>query len=136
MAFTITGAIQSDVWLEYSTDGGSTWTRLTTLFPAGSSIVTNDLPTNIDLKVRLVAFCDETLVSNVLDYDYVAPPPICTQYRLSNGAQTDANYSYTDCTTDQPINTFLGGFETVTICAKTNTVNGDAAILIETLGSC
>ena len=73
MPFTITGTINSDVWLEYSTDNGSTWTRLTTLFPSGTSIVTSELPTNVDLKVRLVAVCNESLISNVLDYDYVAP---------------------------------------------------------------
>ena len=79
MPFTITGAIQSEVWLEYSTNGGTAWTRLPTSFPIGSSIVTNDLPTGIDLKVRMVAVCDETKISNILDYDYVAPViPILT----------------------------------------------------------
>lgn len=77
MPFTITGAIQSEVWLEYSTDGGITWTRLTTLFPSGSSIETNDLPTNVDLKVRLVAFCDENFISNVLDYEISYIETVC-----------------------------------------------------------
>jgi hypothetical protein len=71
MPFTITGTFNSDVWLEYSTNGGSTWTRLSTLFTDATTIVTDDLPTNIDLKIRLVAFCNESLISNVLDYDYV-----------------------------------------------------------------
>lgn len=76
MAFTITGSITSDVWLEYSTDNGATYTRLPNAFPAGASIVTNALPINVDLKIRLVAVCDETKVSNVVDYDYVEPTNI------------------------------------------------------------
>lgn len=73
MSFTINGSINSAVWLEYSTNSGSTYTRLPTAFPAGSSITTSALPTNVDLKIRLVAVCDETKISNVFDYDYVPP---------------------------------------------------------------
>lgn len=68
MPYTIQGQILSEVWLEFSIDGGATWTRLPNTFPAGTSIVTSDLP-RADLKVRLVAVCDETTISNVLDYD-------------------------------------------------------------------
>ena len=102
MSFTITGAIQSEVWLEYSTNGGTTWTRLPTSFPIGSSIVTNDLPTDIDLKVRLVAVCDETKISNVLDYDYV--PSNCfrvnltvSQIDLSDSIDDTIKFLYRDC---------------------------------------
>jgi hypothetical protein len=66
--FTISGNITSDVWLEYSTNAGANYTRLSTAFPSGTQIVTSDLPTNTALKVRLVAVCDETKVSNVYDY--------------------------------------------------------------------
>ena len=69
--FTITGEIKTEVWLEYSIDSGISWTRLPTSFPIGTSIFTNDLPIDVDLKVRLVAKCDETKISNVVDYDYV-----------------------------------------------------------------
>lgn len=69
--FTITGQIVTEVWVEYSTDLGTTWTRLPTSFPSGTSIVTSDLPTGVDLKIRLVAVCDETKISNVLDYVYI-----------------------------------------------------------------
>jgi hypothetical protein len=73
MPHTINGSINSAVWLEYSTNGGSTWTRLSTSFPIGTSITTGLLPINVDLKIRLIALCDETKISNVVDYDYVPP---------------------------------------------------------------
>lgn len=69
-AFTITGQIPNS-YLEYSTDGGGSWIRLPTPFADTTSITTSALPTNIDLKVRMVAVCDETKISNVLDYDLV-----------------------------------------------------------------
>lgn len=74
MPYTIQGQILSEVWLEFSIDGGATWTRLPNTFPFGTSIVTSDLPTGVDLKVRLVAVCDETTISNEIDYDYIEPP--------------------------------------------------------------
>jgi hypothetical protein len=67
-SFTITGQIANS-YLEYSTNNGTTWTRLPTPYPDTTSITTSLLPTNIDLKVRMVAVCDETKISNVLDYD-------------------------------------------------------------------
>ena len=71
-AFTIVGQIPNS-YLEYSTDGGASWIRLPTPFADTTSITTSALPTNIDLKVRMVAVCDETKISNILDYDYVVP---------------------------------------------------------------
>lgn len=133
-SFTITGQIANS-YLEYSTNNGTTWTRLPTPYPDTTSITTSLLPTNVDLKVRMVAVCDETKISNVLDYDYVAPLN-CTQYRLSNGSQSDATYSYNDCEANAPVNSFLGGFEVLTICAKPNTVSADSSILVETIGLC
>jgi hypothetical protein len=68
MPHTINGSINSAVWLEYSTNGGTSYTRLPTSFPAGTSIVTDLLPIDVNLKIRLIAVCDESLVSNVADY--------------------------------------------------------------------
>lgn len=133
-AFTITGQIPNS-YLEYSTDGGGSWIRLPTPFADTTSITTSALPTNIDLKVRMTAVCDETKISNVLDYDYVAPLN-CTQYRLSNGAQSDANYIYTDCETNQAISSFLGGFEVLTICARPDTISADSSIVVQVIGLC
>jgi hypothetical protein len=82
MPHTINGSINSAVWLEYSTNGGTSYTRLPTSFPIGTSIVTDLLPINVDLKIRLIALCDESKISNVVDYDYV-PPITSYSHRLS-----------------------------------------------------
>jgi hypothetical protein len=80
-SFTITGQIANS-YLEYSTNNGTTWTRLPTPYPDTTSITTSLLPTNVDLKVRMVAVCDETKISNVLDYDYT-PPVVSYLHNLS-----------------------------------------------------
>jgi hypothetical protein len=72
-SFTITGQIANS-YLEYSTNNGTTWTRLPTPYPDTTSITTSLLPTNVDLKVRMVAVCDETKISNEIYYDYIEPP--------------------------------------------------------------
>jgi hypothetical protein len=97
-SFTITGQIANS-YLEYSTNNGTTWTRLPTPYPDTTSITTSLLPTNIDLKVRMVAVCDETKISNVLDYNYVAPViPI-----LTGGISNLLVSNVGGC--DEPINT-------------------------------
>jgi hypothetical protein len=96
MPHTINGSINSAVWLEYSTNGGSTWTRLSTSFPIGTSITTGLLPINVDLKIRLIALCDETKISNVVDYDYVPPTPLCKEFELSGG-ENGRTFNFTNC---------------------------------------
>lgn len=90
IGFTINGTITSDVWLEYSTDSGVTYTRLPTAFPAGSSITTIALPTGVDLKIRLVPLCDETKISNVFDYNPITPPTYHTYHFSSPGRNSSA----------------------------------------------
>jgi hypothetical protein len=69
--FTINGQITTAVWLEYSINAGTTWVRLPNSFPIGTSITTNLLPTGVDLKVRVIAVCDETKISNEVSFVYI-----------------------------------------------------------------
>jgi hypothetical protein len=82
---TINGTITSEVWLEYSTNSGTTWNRVVTPFPAGTTIITSLLPKNADLQIRLVSECNESLISNVVEYDYIAPPPTVYQHEFGQG---------------------------------------------------
>ena len=99
--FTIPGQIPNS-YLEYSTDGGGSWIRLPTPFAATTSITTSALPTNIDLKVRMVAVCDETKISNILDYDYIQSNCfriniVVSQTDLSNSIDDTIRFLYEDC---------------------------------------
>jgi hypothetical protein len=121
MPFTITGTINTDVWLEYSTDNGSTWVRLPTLFPSGTSIATSELPTNVDLKVRIVAFCNPTYISNELEYDYVPPVLSCFFYEVSIPFSDNLNISYYDCQNNFVSGSYTGP-DNPTFCAREDTV--------------
>jgi hypothetical protein len=57
-------------------------------------------------------------------------------YQLQNGGQSDATYSYREPGTNTLISTFLGGFETTTICAVNGSVSAESAINVSELGSC
>jgi hypothetical protein len=134
MAFTITGSITSDVWIEYSTDNGATYTRLPNAFPAGASIVTSALPTEIDLKVRLVAVCDETKVSNVVDYDYVKPCEL-RNYQLVSSFDGGSISCLVTCEDTIPLVFSMSGFDIAYICvAQILTITGD--ISITDIGPC
>jgi hypothetical protein len=62
-------------------------------------------------------------------------PTNCTEYQLQNGGSADATYSYTDCS-GAFISTFLGGFDSVIICAQTDSVNAESIISITANGPC
>lgn len=80
--FTITGSITSDVFVEFSEDDGVTWERVLNAFPAGATIVSDDLPVEVDLKIRLVALCDETKISNVFDFNADEPSEGCFKFDI------------------------------------------------------
>jgi hypothetical protein len=139
MAFTITGSITSDVWIEYSTDNGATYTRLPNAFPAGASIVTNALPTGVDLKIRLVALCDETKVSNVFDYISIG---VCKRYSASffnpNENETFEIFIYfKNCDNVSVTDSIVNGGQ-ITICAIEGTIvfDEDFVTVSEAIGTC
>jgi hypothetical protein len=64
------------------------------------------------------------------------PTPLnCTTYTLQNGAQSDATFSYIDCS-GTFISSFMGGFENQSICAQTDSVNAESIISISPGGNC
>jgi len=58
----------------------------------------------------------------------------CTQFELQNGNSPDATYSYTRCD-GVFIESFLGGFESIIICAQSG-VSADPNISITEVGTC
>jgi hypothetical protein len=67
--YQITGSWTSSVFVEFSQDN-ITFTRLSSLFQAGSMLNVEIPLQNTDFFARLVAVCDETKISNSLEYDY------------------------------------------------------------------
>ena len=75
--------------------------------------------------------CDDRIHCNI-----AAPTPTdCTVYELQNGAQADAQYGYTNCA-GQFINDYLGGFESILICAQTDSVLHDQIISVTAGATC
>ena len=79
--YEFTGTWTSNVWAEYSSDGGTTWVRDSSQYPSGNSANVIIPLTGVNIKGRLVAVCDETKISNVIEYIY---PVLCFNSFLSN----------------------------------------------------
>ena len=62
--------------------------------------------------------------------------PTGTSYDLQNGTQSDLTYSYTTPSGVFVGGQFLGGFESITICAQTGSVSADTGISISAGGVC
>jgi hypothetical protein len=62
-------------------------------------------------------------------------PPPGRSYLLQNGGQSDAYYSYTN-TSGGLVSGLLGGFESVDICAQTDTVSADTNISVNRGPAC
>lgn len=63
-------------------------------------------------------------------------PEVGTQYELQNGAGADATYSYQPLGGGAVINTFMGGFETLIICAVDGSVSAEVIITVTNIGTC
>ena len=94
--FQIIGSWISNVYLEYSTDGGSNYIRVPTTYTASNSLTTNELPTGLNFKVRLVPACNETLISNVLNYEAVIIPTVY-QFEFGYGSSSGPGGSIYVC---------------------------------------
>ena len=79
--YEFTGTWTSNVWAEYSSDGGTTWVRDSSQHIAGTSTIIIIPLTGVNIKGRLVAVCDETKISNVIEYVY---PVFCDNSVLTN----------------------------------------------------
>jgi hypothetical protein len=60
---------------------------------------------------------------------------VCRVYRFQNGGSADATYSYTICGGGF-VSTFMGGFETVDVCAEPGSANSESIISITDIGPC
>ena len=94
--FQINGSWISNVYLEYSTDGGSNYIRVPTTYTASDSLTTNELPTGLNFKVRLVPVCNNTLISNVLNYEAVIIPTVY-QFEFGYGSSSGPGGSIYVC---------------------------------------
>jgi hypothetical protein len=94
--FQLNGSWSSDIYLEYSIDGGLNYVRTPTVYPQGSTLNTSELPSGLNFKVRLVAVCDEALISSFLNYEAVIVPTVY-QFEFGYGSSSGPGGSIYVC---------------------------------------
>jgi len=65
-----------------------------------------------------------------------ARTPSGRSYELQNGTQSDATYSYMEPGKTVTTQSFMGGFENITICAVSGSVSAESSISVTDIGSC
>ena len=141
---------QTNSVLQASSACTSCFSTLTLCYSATENGLCCDTPTSVIVYVpsgetfatasNLYATSDLTTLADAGFYsddpNLCGASPAGTSYTLQNGTQSDLQYNYTTTSGVPSGALYLGGFESVTICAQTGSVTADTGISISTGGAC
>tara|TARA_R110000851_G_scaffold12650_10_gene43724 strand:+ start:8007 stop:8450 length:444 start_codon:yes stop_codon:yes gene_type:complete len=117
-----------------STENGlccETPTSVIVYVPSGETFAT---ASNLYATSSLTTLADAGFYSD--DSSLCGTSPAGTSYTLQNGTQSDLEYSYTTTSGVSSGALYLGGYESITICAQTGSVSADTGVSISTNGAC